>query len=111
MSTLVLKLVLTPALIAAASVVQRRFGAVVGGVVVGLPLTSAPVALFLALEHGKRFAETAAIGTIAGLAAETAFCLAYAGLSGRTGYLGCALVACAAFAAVTQERRRRGGMR
>lgn len=101
MSALVLKLVLTPVLIAAASVAQRRFGAVIGGLIVGLPLTSAPVAFFLALEHGRRFAETAAIGTIAGLAAETAFCLAYACLARGPGYLVCAIVACAAFAAVT----------
>jgi hypothetical protein len=101
MSTLVLKLLLTPALIGAASVAQRRFGAVTAGLIVGLPLTSAPVALFLTLEQGKRFAETAAIGTIAGLAAETAFCLAYAQMSRRARYLACVAVACIAFAAVT----------
>jgi hypothetical protein len=100
MSALVLKLLLTPALIGAATVAQRRIGAVVAGLIVGLPLTSAPVALFLALEHGKPFAATAAVGTIAGLAAETAFCLAYAQMSRRRRYLACVAIACLAFAAV-----------
>ena len=51
METLLLKLVLTPALIAAASLAARRWGQAVGGWLVGLPLTSGPVAVFIALEH------------------------------------------------------------
>jgi len=99
--TLVLKLALTPTLIAAATLAQRRFGAVAGGLIVGLPLTSGPVAFFLALDHGRHFAARSAVGTIAGLAAETAFCLAYARLAPRRGWLECTLAACAAFLLVT----------
>ena len=43
-----LKLVLTPLLIGMASVAGRRWGPVVSGWLIGLPLTSAPVVLFLA---------------------------------------------------------------
>jgi hypothetical protein len=77
MSTLALKIILTPALILAASVAGRRWGEAVGGWLVGLPLTSGPVAFFLALDYGPAFAEQAAVGSVAGVIAQAAFCLAY----------------------------------
>jgi len=49
---LALKLVLTPALIAIATLAGRRFGPSISGWLVGLPFTSGPVSLFLALEQG-----------------------------------------------------------
>jgi O-antigen/teichoic acid export membrane protein len=51
----VLKLVLTPLLIAAASLARRRWGHAVSGWLLGLPLTSGPVAFFLAIERGASF--------------------------------------------------------
>ncbi|MFZ1997148.1 MAG: hypothetical protein WAU75_23740 [Solirubrobacteraceae bacterium] len=45
---------------------QRRWGATVGGLHVGLPLTSGAVALFLAIEYGAEFAAGVAVATIAG---------------------------------------------
>jgi hypothetical protein len=81
MSSLALKLVLTPALIALASLIGRRWGPAVGGWLVGLPLTSGPVVLFLALGQGTHFAAAAATGTLAGTISGTAFCLAYAALA------------------------------
>jgi hypothetical protein len=48
----VLKLVVTPLLIAAATLVVRRWGHGVGGWLAGFPLTSAPVSIFLAVEQG-----------------------------------------------------------
>ena len=61
---LLLKLILTPLLIGSISVAERRFGPAVSGWLVGLPLTSAPVALFLALEQGTAFASRVAQGTL-----------------------------------------------
>jgi hypothetical protein len=81
--TLLLKLILTPALIATASLAGRRFGPAVGGWLVGFPLTSAPVALFLTLSHGPAFATTAAAGTMAGAVSQAAFCVAYGWLAPR----------------------------
>lgn len=78
MSLLMLKLVLTPLLIAAATIAARRWGPVVGGWVVSLPLTSGPVSAFLALEHGPEFAAAAAAGTILGSLSVVAFIVAYA---------------------------------
>ena len=44
----------------------------------GLPFTSAPIALFLARDHGVDFAATAAAGIVAGEISQAAFCVAYA---------------------------------
>jgi hypothetical protein len=97
--TLVLKLVLTPVLIAAASLAGRRWGPAVGGWFVGLPLTSGPIALFLALDHGAGFAAAAAVGSLTGALAEAAFCLAYAAAA-RAGWPGALATATAAFAVI-----------
>src|SRR4029077_20326398 len=51
MDTLVLKVVATPLLILGARLASRRWGEIVGGWFVGLPLTSGPVCFFLALDH------------------------------------------------------------
>jgi hypothetical protein len=77
MNLLVLKLILTPLLIGVATLAARRWGQAVGGWVAGLPLTSGPVSLFLALEQGPQFAARAASATLLGLAGVCAFCLAY----------------------------------
>ena len=94
-----LKLVVTPVLILAASLAGRRWGQAVSGWFVGLPLTSGPIAFFVALEHGASFAAATALGALAAAMAEAAFCLAYAHAA-RPGRWPVALaVACAAFAA------------
>jgi hypothetical protein len=87
MDALILKLTVTPALIAIATVVGRRYGAIVSGWLVGLPLTSAPVIFFVALEHGNHFAAQVAIGVLLGTVAQSVCILVYAyvaaGDSGR----------------------------
>src|SRR5437867_4139999 len=103
--TLVLKLVLTPLLIAAASLAGRRWGPAVGGWFVGLPLTSGPIALFLALDHGTGFAAAAAVGSLAGALAEAVFCVAY-GAMARRGWpvaLGAATLGFVLFAALLRR--------
>ncbi len=86
MQILILKLVVTPLLILAASLAGRRWGETVSGWFVGLPLTSGPVCFFLAMEQGPGFAATAASGCLAGAAAEAGFCLAYAHAARRVGW-------------------------
>lgn len=103
--TLALKLVVTPVLIAAASLAGLRWGQAVGGWLVGLPLTSGPVAFFLALEHGAGFAAAVAFGSLAGALAEVAFCLAY-GWSAPRGWPVALAAASAAFAVVATAVQR-----
>ena len=83
MGILVLKLVLTPLLIGGASLAARRWGQAVAGWLVGLPLTSGPIALFLALERGAHFAALATMGSLAGAIGEAAFCVVYAHVADR----------------------------
>jgi len=97
--TTALKLVLTPLLIGAASLAGRRWGQAVSGWLVGLPLTSGPIAFFLALDQGAGFAAAAAAGSIMGALAEVAFCLAYAWLAARRWWIALA-AGCAGFSAV-----------
>ncbi len=94
-----LKLALTPALIATATLVGRRFGESFAGWLVGFPFTSAPVSLFLALEQGHAFAAGAAGGSVAGVLAQTAFPLAYVALRSR-GWPAAFLAGTVAFAVV-----------
>lgn len=76
-----MKLIVTPALIGAASLTGRRWGAAMSGWLVGLPFTSGPIAFFLALHQGVAFARAAAVGTLAGAMSQAAFCVAYGWLA------------------------------
>jgi hypothetical protein len=98
MDILLLKLVITPVLILIASLASRRWGEVIGGWIVGLPLTSAPVAVFLAIEQGPEFASQAASGSIIGTAAQACFCVGYARAGIRTSWPAAFLLGACGFA-------------
>src|SRR6266568_2594145 len=98
---LVIKLLLTPVLIGMVSLAGRRWGPAISGWFVGLPLTSGPVMLFLALDAGTTFAARAAEGTLLGLISVASFCLAYSWLSLRVGWLGSLLASWCVFFALT----------
>ena len=102
---MVLKALLAPLLILLATLAGRRWGPGVGGWLAGLPLTSGPVSLILALEQGPEFAARAALGTLFGLVALAAFALAYGVAAPRTGWPGCLVVAFGAFALTTLALR------
>jgi hypothetical protein len=80
---LALKLLLAPAFVVVSSLVARRFGVRVGGVVGGLPAIAGPILLVLALAHGAAFAARAATGTLLGIVALVAFVVAYVAVSHR----------------------------
>jgi hypothetical protein len=94
-----LRLVAAPGLILAASLVGRRWGEAVGGWLVGLPLTSGPVLLLLALEHGRAFAAGSAAGSVGGVIAQAAFGLGYGFAAEAAGLWGALLAGTACFAA------------
>jgi hypothetical protein len=81
MDLLAFKLVVTPLLLLAATAATRRWGEMLGGFIVGLPLTSGPISVFLALEHGPEFAVQATSGSLVATAAQAGFCLVYCGLA------------------------------
>lgn len=101
MGSLALKLLLTPALIGAASLAGRRWGPAISGWLVGLPFTSGPVVFFVALNQGTAFAAGAAAGTLAGTTSQAAFCLAYGRLAHRDGWPLSFIAGTLAFAALT----------
>lgn len=100
-TTTLLKLLLAPTLILLATLAGRRWGPAVGGWLAGLPLTSAPVSLILALEHGPDFAARAALGTLFGLISLAAFSLAYGIAARRLQWAACLAAALAAFGVST----------
>jgi hypothetical protein len=85
MLLLVLKISLSPLLVAAGSLAQRRWGQAVGGRIVGLPLTSLPLLYLLAVADGTRFAAAAATASLAGTSAQAVLTWAYARAAGRHG--------------------------
>ncbi|HET9847685.1 MAG TPA: hypothetical protein VFR68_03930 [Candidatus Dormibacteraeota bacterium] len=99
--TLLLKVIVTPALITAATLVGRRWGEAMSGWLVGLPLTSGPVVLFLAIEQGSHFASAAALGVVLGVASQAVFALAYIWLGKSDGWMPRALSGTVAFAIAT----------
>ena len=78
MTVLALKLLLAPGFIVATSLVSRRFGVGVAGIVGGLPAIAGPILLVVALEHGSEFARGAATGVLLGIVALVVFVLAFA---------------------------------
>jgi hypothetical protein len=99
--TLLLKVIVTPALITTATLVGRRWGEAMSGWLVGLPLTSGPVIFFLALEQGNHFASAAALGVILGITSQAVFALAYVWLGRTVGWSPRVLAGTGAFVAAT----------
>ncbi|TAJ99732.1 MAG: hypothetical protein EPO36_11810 [Chloroflexota bacterium] len=102
MPILALKLVLTPILIGGASLAARRWGPAVAGALVGMPLTSGPVAFFVAVEQGIPFATEVGLAVLAGGLALCAFAIAYARLAAAAlGPFGTLAAASVAYVAVS----------
>ena len=78
MTVLALKLLLAPGFIVATTLISRRFGLGVAGIVAGLPAIAGPILLVLALDHGHGFARSAANGVLLGIVALVVFVLAFA---------------------------------
>lgn len=85
-------MLLAPALIAGATVVTRRYGARLGGLIATLPAAAGPILLVIALQQGEEFAADAASGALLGVISLDAFILVYCGLATRVGW-GPAMVA------------------
>ena len=97
-SLFLLKLATMPLVIVTATLAGRRYGAAVAGLILGLPIVSGPISVFVAVEQGIDFAREAASGTLLGLIALATYCLSY-GFAARRfawpGALACGLSATA----------------
>lgn len=93
MTLLYLKLIVTPLLMWAISLASRRWGGLLGGLLSGLPITSALVMTFLCLEQGNAFALGAITGALGGLAAVQATYTFYLLATRRLGVALAALLA------------------
>ncbi len=81
-----LKLTLPPMLIGLISMAERKWGASISGLLVGLPLTAGPLLFFLALEQGRSFSAKTSIASMMGLVALSAFAAVYARVSQSRGW-------------------------
>jgi hypothetical protein len=100
MHSIAIKVVITPLLIGGATLAGRRWGSHMGGWLVALPLTSGPIAFFLAIEHGSQFAAVAATAMMAGTISQVAFAVAYRSMAHR-GIVAALTVGLVGFAAST----------
>lgn len=91
--TMVLKLVLAPALVVASSLAGRRWGQQISGMLVALPIVAGPILLITCLEQGARFGSRAAGAAILGLTSLAWFALVFAWLARRFGWVPTLLIA------------------
>jgi hypothetical protein len=98
--TLALKILLSPACVVAVSLIGRRWGLAVAGVLGGLPVVAGPILLVETLQHGRDFGAEAAAGTLLGLLALTAFVVLYGRTAKAAGPIRCVLIGWAAFLVV-----------
>lgn len=100
MPLIALKLTLIPLSILTASLVSRRFGHSIGGVVAGLPLIAGPIVAILLIEQPPLPVAAITSATLQALPAALAFIAGYAWLSLRWRWLQCLAGATLAFLAV-----------
>jgi hypothetical protein len=101
MMILAFKLFITPFLIGGVTFVGRRWGSIVSGLLIGLPLTSGPISFILAHEYGLDFAAQSAVGNLAGQISNCIFCLTYIQVAKKCNWLVSSLAAISAFFAAT----------
>jgi hypothetical protein len=94
---LAFKLIVSPFFIGMVTLAGRRWGPNVSGLLMGLPLTSAPISVFLAIQYGAGFAARSASGNLAGQASVCLFCLAYSLSAHKLDWFPCTIIALVSF--------------
>jgi uncharacterized membrane protein (GlpM family) len=69
------------------SLIARRFGPAMGGIILGLPWMTGPILFFLGAERGDAYLEEAARGVLMAVPAIGIYTLAYAFVARRRGWL------------------------
>jgi hypothetical protein len=80
---LLLKLMIVPVLVALMSLAARRFGPMVGGLLIGLPWMTGPIIFFLGQEKGDAHAASLASGALLATVSISAYALVYGCLGMR----------------------------
>jgi hypothetical protein len=94
---LAFKLIVTPFFIGMVTLAGRKWGPTVSGLLMGLPLTSAPISVFLAIQYGAAFAARSASGNLAGQASVCIFCLAYSLSAQKFNWIPCTILSLLSF--------------
>lgn len=92
----ILRVALSPFLVAGASMASRRWGETVGGWLAGFPFVAGPILLVIALEQGTAFSALAARSALLGTIALVGFAVWFGRMSARM-HWGAALVSGWAF--------------
>lgn len=102
MSTIILlaKIAVPPVLVALMSLAARRWGATIGGLIMGLPWMTGPVLFFLALDKGTDFGVRACLGIELAVWGMGAFILGYGFMSRRFAWPLCLAIAVSGYFAV-----------
>ena len=100
MNSFYIKLLIMPTVVAFVTMVSKKWGNSIGGILAGLPWVAGPIILFIALEQGLDFAVNSIPGVMVGIIGWSFFCVVYV-LVGRkknalisvlSGYVAYALV-------------------
>src|SRR5271155_1603248 len=83
MFLLLLRIAIAPLIVVAGTLVQRRFGNAISGLVIGLPLTSLPLLWLVALQHGGAFASSMSGAILVGSTAQVVVIWVYAFMAAR----------------------------
>lgn len=86
MNLLLLKVTLIPTVIALVTLIIRRWGSKIGGLIGSMPWVAGPILLFFILEQGTAFGIHSIQGTMTGILALIAFCFSYATFSRMLGW-------------------------
>jgi hypothetical protein len=81
MIPLLLRFLLAPILVAAASLATRRWGDRVGGWLAAFPFVAGPLLLVMSLENGLEFGAESALSALSGITALAVFAVCYAHLA------------------------------
>lgn len=94
---LILRLVFSPALIAVATLIGRRWGPSVSGWFTGFPFVSAPISIVLAIQYGAQFTARSSTGSLGGQASVCLFAAAWIFAARRWTWGWCLLVSMPVF--------------
>jgi hypothetical protein len=98
MQILVIKLLFAPLFIIFTYVIQRKYGARLGGVFMAIPFIVVPILVVLYLQEGRDFFHSAVIGTYSGQIGLLFFVLAFTSMARRFKWYWCLLAATASYA-------------